>query len=176
MNFYRKAVDLIVSLLRQGLTPERIALCLALGVIIGCFPISFGAATVLATVAALTLRLNLPAIQLANYAAAPLQIALFIPFMRIGEFLTRSKPLPLSIGQILAMIKADLWGSVMQLWGSILHAVAGWLVAGPAFAALIYAILLPLLRRVRFLPAEPVAAGGAAPAAVNALPTGERGQ
>ena len=158
MNFYRKAADLIVGLLRQGLTPERIALCLALGLIIGCFPIAFGAATLLATIAALTLRLNLPAIQIANYAAAPLQIALFIPFMRIGEFLTRSKPLPLSIGQILTMIKADLWGSVIQLWGSILHAVAGWLVAGPVFTALLYVILLPLLRRVRFLHAEADAA------------------
>jgi uncharacterized protein (DUF2062 family) len=169
MSFHRKTADLIVSLLRQGLTPERIALCLALGVIIGCFPISFGAATVLATIAAISLRLNLPAIQLANYAAAPLQIALFIPFMRIGEFLTRAKPLPLSLAQILALLKANLWGTVIQLWSSIMHAVAGWLVAGPLFAALLYAILLPLLRRVRFLPIAPVAASGAADAEANRI-------
>jgi uncharacterized protein (DUF2062 family) len=173
MSFYRKTADVIVTLLRQGLTPERIALCLALGVIIGCFPISFGAATVLATIAAISLRLNLPAIQLANYAAAPLQIALFIPFMRIGEFLTRSKPLPLSIAQILALLKADLWGTVIQLWGSILHAVAGWLVTGPVFAGLLYAILLPLLRRVHFLPAEPLAARVTSPAETNGLDTSE---
>jgi len=104
--------------------------------------------------AALVLRLNLPAIQAANWASAPLQLLLFIPYMRAGEFLTRAKPLPLSIAQITAMFHADFWGSLARLWGSILRATLGWAVAAPLEVLVIYAVLLPLLRLIPALPQE----------------------
>jgi uncharacterized protein (DUF2062 family) len=151
---FRKAVAYVRDLLRQGLSPEKIALCLALGVTISSVPISFGLATALCTAAALVLRLNLPVIQAANWAAAPLQVLLFIPYMRAGEFLTRARPLPLSIAQITAMFHADLWGSIAQLWASILRAALGWAVTAPLEVLLIYVLLLPALRRLPVLPRE----------------------
>lgn len=154
MRALRKAVAFVRGLLQQGLSPEKIALCLALGVVISSVPISFGLGTLLCTAAALVLRLNLPAIQAANWAAAPLQVLLFIPYMRAGEFLTRAKPLPLSIAQITAMFHADFWGSLARLWGSILRATLGWAVAAPVGVVLIYLLLLPLLRLIPVLPRE----------------------
>jgi uncharacterized protein (DUF2062 family) len=163
MRALRKAVAFVRGLLQQGLSPEKIALCLALGVVISSVPISFGLGTLLCTAAALLLRLNLPAIQAANWAAAPLQVLLFIPYMRAGEFLTRVKPLPLSIAQITAMFHADFWGSLARLWGSILRATLGWAVAAPVGVALIYLLLLPLLRLIPMLPREdPAGLPGAA--------------
>ncbi len=165
MRALRKVVAFIRDLLRQGLSPEKIALCLALGVAISTVPISFGLGTALCTAAAVVFRLNLPAIQAANWAAAPLQVLLFIPYMRAGEFLTGAKPLPLSITQITAMLRADLWGSLARLWGSILRATLGWAVIAPLGVLLIYALLVPLLRRIPALPREP---GGGAPSAGSA--------
>jgi uncharacterized protein (DUF2062 family) len=155
VKLVRKAVAYVRELLRQGLSPEKIALCLALGVAISSVPISFGLGTMLCTAAAFSLRLNLPAIQAANWASAPLQVMLFIPYMRAGEFLTRARPLPLSIVQITAMFRADLWGSIAKLWASILRATLGWAVLAPLEVLLIYFLLLPALRRIPIRPREP---------------------
>src|SRR5439155_11140630 len=69
--------------LRQGISPQRLALTLALGFAIGCIPV-FGIPTAVCVVVALSLRLNMPAIQAANYAAMPFQVALIFPFVRLG--------------------------------------------------------------------------------------------
>jgi uncharacterized protein (DUF2062 family) len=154
MKVFRKVVTFLRGLLQQGLSPEKIALCLALGVAISTVPISFGLGTALCTAAAVALRLNLPAIQAANWAAAPLQVLCFIPYMRAGEFLTRAQPLPLSIAQITAMFRADLWGSLARLWGSILRATLGWAVLAPFAVLLMYVVLVPVLRLIPALPRE----------------------
>src|ERR1700683_963977 len=78
----RKAV-LWLSL---GISPRRLALTLALGFAVGCIPV-IGIPTVLCAALALGLRLNLPAIQAANYAAMPLQLILIVPFVRLGSWL-----------------------------------------------------------------------------------------
>jgi uncharacterized protein (DUF2062 family) len=127
---------------------------LALGLAISTVPISFGLGTALCTAAAVMFRLNLPAIQAANWASAPLQVLLFIPYMRTGEFLTRANRLPLSIAQISAMFRADFWGSLARLWGSILRATLGWAVIAPLEVLLIYLILVPVLRLIPALPHE----------------------
>ena len=67
-----------------GLSPETTALILAIGIVLGVFPV-YGAPTILCTVAAMALRLNLPAIQIVNQICSPLQLALLIPLGRAGE-------------------------------------------------------------------------------------------
>ena len=171
MKLRRKIVAFLRDLLRQGLSPQKIALCLALGVAISTVPISFGLGTALCTAAAVAFRLNLPAIQAANWASAPLQVILFIPYMRAGEFLTRAKPLPLSITQISAMFRADFWGSLAKLWGSILRATLGWAVIAPVGVLLIYLILLPLLRLIPALPNQ--RAGNGSPTSTDYAPEDE---
>ena len=64
--FYRRLARPILELLRQGVTPEKIALSVALGAALGVFP-AIGLSTTLCAIAALVLRLNLPAIQIVNY-------------------------------------------------------------------------------------------------------------
>ena len=86
---YRKLVWPLLDLLRQGVSPGKIALSLALGVALGVFPV-LGSTTTLCALAAFALQLNLPAIQIVNYFVYPLQIALLIPFFRLGEKLFRA--------------------------------------------------------------------------------------
>ena len=86
--FQRKLVRPIVDLLKQGVTPEKLAVSAALGVVLGIFPV-IGSTTTLCAIAAFALRLNLPAIQIVNYFMYPAQIALLIPFLRLGEKLFR---------------------------------------------------------------------------------------
>jgi uncharacterized protein (DUF2062 family) len=143
--FYRQLVRPILELLRQGITPEKIVLSVALGTALGVFP-AIGLSTTLCAVAALFLRLNLPAIQLANYFVYPAQIALLLPFFRLGEKLFRAPHLPISVEQIHAMIRSDLWAAIRLLWTTTWHAIAAWCLIAPVFVGITYAILAPALR------------------------------
>jgi uncharacterized protein (DUF2062 family) len=143
---YRKLVKPILDLLRQGITPEKIALSVALGAAIGVFP-ALGTTTALCAIAALVLRLNLPAIQIVNYFVYPAQIALLLPFFRLGEKMFRAKHLPLSIAQIHEMIHVGTWNTIRSLWTTTWHAIVVWTLLAPIFVAVAYAILTPLLRR-----------------------------
>ena len=80
----RRVVDPLVDLLAQGLTPERLALSLAAGLVLGLFPI-VGVTTLLCVAAGFAFRLNHLALQLANHLAYPLQLPLVLAFVRLGE-------------------------------------------------------------------------------------------
>ena len=145
--FQRRLVRPIIDLLRQGVTPEKIALSIALGVALGVFPV-LGSTTALCAVAAVVLRLNLPAIQIVNYFVYPLQIALLIPFFRLGERLFRVPHFTLSVPQIYAMIHANMWEAIRSLWTTTWHAIIVWCLLSPVCVTAVYAILVPALRRV----------------------------
>ncbi|NIR52748.1 DUF2062 domain-containing protein [candidate division KSB1 bacterium] len=145
----RKIIKPIVRLLKQGITPEKIALSIAFGVTLGIFPV-LGSTTILCTIAAVTLSLNLPAIQLVNYLVYPLQILLLIPFYRAGAVLFNAKPLPLSASQVVAMIQADVWGAIQFLWDTTMRATVVWLIVAPLIIAALYYVLVPAIRKLLF--------------------------
>lgn len=144
--FRRRIARPIIDLLRQGVTPEKMALSLALGVALGVFPV-LGTTTALCALVAFIWRLNLPAIQIVNYFVYPLQIALLIPFFRLGEKLFGAPHLPLSVGQILAAVHASFWSATRFLWTTIWHAAIAWCLVAPLLLAFLYPILVPVLRR-----------------------------
>lgn len=141
---------LLLDLLKQGITPHKLALAVALGVLLGVTPV-LGTTILSCTLVALLFRLNLPLIQLVNNLCYPLQVLLLIPFVQAGQRLFREPPLPFSAGQIVNMVEADPWGSIVQLWHYTLHGLAAWLlfsaVAGPVLYAVTYFPLKRLLPR-----------------------------
>ena len=146
--FQRKLIDPIVKLLRQGISPEKLALGMAAGVVIGIFPV-IGSTTLLCAVAAFLLRLNQPAIQLVNYLVYPLQFALLIPFFHFGAWLFNVEPLPLSAEQLILMFKTDLGDTIIQLWDTTMRAIVAWGLISLPLAACLYYIFRPLLRSSR---------------------------
>jgi len=143
----RKLIRPLLEILRQGVTPEKLSLSIALGAVMGVLP-AIGWNTALCALIALIWRLNLPAIQLVNYFLYPLQIALLIPFFRLGEKLFRAPHVPLSVAQIYEMAHANLWGTIKLLWTTTWHALVVWALLAPFLVALIYSLLAPALRRV----------------------------
>ena len=144
--FHRRLISPILNLLRQGVTPEKIALSVALGAAIGLLP-ALGWSTTLCAIAAIVLRLNLPAIQIVNYFMYPAQIALLVPFFRWGEKLFRAPHFPVSVPQIYALFHTGAWLAIKLLWTTIWHAMVVWGMMAPVFMALLYVLLTPLLRR-----------------------------
>ena len=161
--FRRRLVDPILELLRQGVTPQKIALSLAFGLGLGIFPV-LGVPTVLCTAAAVALRLNLPAIQLVNYLASPVQLALIIPFVRLGEHALRIAPQPLSIGEGFRLMAIGVVHAVTVLWDAIVHAALGWIIVGPVLICVLYRAFRPMLVQAAKMRTRALArAGGPTP-------------
>ena len=129
--------------LRMGISPRRLALTLALGFAIGCLPM-VGIPTALCMLVAMALRLNVPVIQAANYAAMPLQLLLIVPFVRLGRWM-------FATGEQQSLERTLLHGFTMQsLWASSNvagQALGAWLViAGPSVLLLTFALTAVLNR------------------------------
>lgn len=141
----RRIVAPIAGQLRQGITPEKIALSIALGGVLSIFPI-LGATTILCAVAAFAFRLNQPVIHLVNYCAYPAQFALLIPFYRAGETLFRKPHVPLSVTFLLDRFRADA-GQFLRDFGVIgMQGIVVWALVAPLLTAAIYFALRPTLR------------------------------
>lgn len=136
----------MLALLRQGLTPRQLALCLALGAGVGMFPV-LGVSTPVLTVLALWLRLNLAAIQLVSWLIGPLQLAMIIPFMRLGEWLVGAAPQPLTVEAGMEIIAQGVLQAIVTMWDAIVHAAIGWMLIGPAAIYVLYRLLIPVLQR-----------------------------
>jgi uncharacterized protein (DUF2062 family) len=133
------------SWLRQGISPQRLALTLALGFAIGCIPV-LGVTTALCVVVALGLRLNFPVIQAANWAAAPLQLVLIVPFVRLGgRMFASGSGRVIEIGSLLHTSPLALISHVGGMFG---QALLAWLLISIPTVALMTFMLTTLLRRV----------------------------
>ena len=143
----RKILDPILNLLSQGVTPEKISMSIAFGAVLGVFPV-LGSTVLLCTGATFLFRLNFVAIQIANYFMYPLQLMLFIPLIRLGEFILGTEPYPLSMEKIFSMLKEDMLGAIKELWIANLHGIFAWFLTGPLAIYVIYLILKPLIRRI----------------------------
>ncbi len=119
-----RAIARRLAALTKGLAAEKIALIIALGFVLGTFPV-LGCATALCAAAALAFRLNLPALQVMNQIATPAQYLLLLPFARLGARLIGSRP---------------------GLPGAVLHAVTGWFCISAPLGVVLYFTLVYLMR------------------------------
>ena len=142
----RYLLDPLLALLRQGVSPRRLALCTAIGIVVGNIPI-LGVSTVLCTIIALTFRLNLPAMQLAQGAMAPLQLLLIIPYVRLGEWLLRAPRQPLSIKASLALLSEGAGHAIVVLWDAIVHASVAFALVAPVATFILYRLFIPVFER-----------------------------
>jgi uncharacterized protein (DUF2062 family) len=145
----RKIVKPVIALLKQGISHEKMALSIAMGITIGIFPV-LGATTVLSAIAAFMLRLNLPAIQLVNFAVYPLQLLFLVPFLKAGSWLFGDQRFSRLGKEIIDLIQNDVWGSLGVLWNLTIYAVVVWLIMSPLVIIILYKILKPALKRLPF--------------------------
>ena len=141
----RKILDPLMAVLKQGITPEKMAWSLALGATIGLFPV-LGVTALACAAVALPLRLNMVAIQAACWIVFPLELVLILPFIRLGEKIFRTTPLPLSGEQLMALFKSGFGQAISQAGGSLLVGMAAWLICAIPATLALYFLLLPLLR------------------------------
>ncbi len=130
----------LVKAIKAGISIERLAISLALGITIGLIPL-YGFTTLIVGGIALSLKLDFVAMQVAHYVVHPIQIALLIPFLRLGDALLKSSDVSFTVKQYIHLFKTDFWGAVHELWLVNLSAVIIWgVIAVPLFILLYYAL------------------------------------
>lgn len=143
--WHRRVVAPIVAQLTQGVTPDRLALTLGLGLACGVFPF-LGFTTVLCALVAAALRLNQPVIHLVNQLLWPVQLAGIPLYVAFGQRLFGAAPVPVDpqeIARVFAESPAEFW-TRFGLMG--LHALTAWLVTVPILVGAAYSAARPILR------------------------------
>ena len=145
----RRLVDPFMSLLKAGLSPESLALTVGLGVAFGLAP-TFGITTIISTVVALRLRLNVAAMQLVCHLLSPVQIILILPLLRWGATLLGhgQEVAHLSLSEIKQKISTEGWHVLHLLWRAELGALMIWLVVSVPLVLALYVGLRPLFSKV----------------------------
>jgi len=143
----RRWLKPFIQLLRQGVSPEKIALTIALGIILGVTPV-LGSTLILCTLAAIVFRLNLPAIQLVNGVVYPLQFILLIPFYRLGAWIFGADASAISLQGVVALIRAGVGHAVRTLWVVTMHALVAWLIFGAMASVILYTVLVPVVHNL----------------------------
>ena len=147
-SFWRRRVSgPVLALLTQGVTPDRIALTLAVGTACSLLPF-LGFTWLMNLGVGLALRLNQPILQTLNQVLGPLQIALILVYVRVGERIWGASEMPLSVGLIVKSFKDDTWGFLQRFGWTGVHAATAWALSVPLIVAGMYFGLRPVLRRM----------------------------
>jgi uncharacterized protein (DUF2062 family) len=107
-----------------------------------------GITTLVALALSVALRLNHVAMVAANYAAYPLQILLFIPFFKLGAWLTRGRSIPFTLEQIQAELSAGVWPTIVRYADANARALVAWLVLAPLATWLLTLVFRKMLERL----------------------------
>lgn len=131
----------------MGITPQKLAVTLALGIVIGIMPL-FGPITLLCTVFSIRFKLNLPAMLTICYLMGPLHIALYIPFIQLGLYVFDFISFKLSFDQVRQLFEQDWLLALKTIWLANLAGVLAWLVLAGPLTYICYLLLLPVLRKL----------------------------
>jgi hypothetical protein len=85
--------------------------------------------------------------QIINYFSYPLQIALIIPWIRLGEKLSGSEAQVIEISQMKAEFSKSFVDFVTKFFQMGAHAFLGWLVVVPWATWILYKILVLVFKR-----------------------------
>lgn len=143
----RHVIDPIAVQLTQGITPDKIALTLAVGSALALFPI-LGTTTLLCLAAGVLLRLNQPIIQMVNALCTPFHLPVIYFLVRFGNWLFAAPNEHLGIRMMNHMLWEDPREFFEKFGVSALHAIAVWAIIAPFWTVSLYLLALPVLREV----------------------------
>jgi uncharacterized protein (DUF2062 family) len=135
----RKLTELLKNMFVQGVSPSKLALTISLGVFIGTMPLLWGS-TLICAVVAVVFRLNQPAIQAANYVVYPVQLALIIPFYRMGAGIFPWGP-SVSLDTFSKWTLSEWMGNIVPFADATFKALAAWFIIASPLAVLLYFLL-----------------------------------
>ncbi|GFE60495.1 DUF2062 domain-containing protein [Geobacter sp. AOG2] len=134
----RAVAQRLKTILASGLTPRKLLVTLCIGGALGLLPIVWGT-TLLCIAVAYVFRLNQVVLQSVNYLFYPLQLALIIPYCRLGARLFPwGPPFP---AEILTYVLHGHGAGMFRLFAwATFKATGAWLLTAPPLAFVIYLV------------------------------------
>ncbi len=135
----------IIQVLKQGLSPRKLALTFSFGFVLSMFPV-VGTTTALTMLFAYMFRLNYVIIQLINWLAAPVCLALMIPFTHLGQDIFGAEESRISIDELMKAFDNGLIQGFRQVLQYQLYAIFGWAISALPSLIILYFICLQLIK------------------------------
>jgi uncharacterized protein (DUF2062 family) len=143
----RRIGEPIRQQLTQGVTPEKIALTLALASGLSVFPV-LGTTTVLCFLTGILLKLNQPIVQGVNFLGSLVFLPAIVAFIKLGDVLTHSAFSSLDVPVMIAMATHHPAEFLAKFGTTALHSIIGWAIAMVVWLPLVYLSSLPFLRKL----------------------------
>ncbi|MCU0451836.1 MAG: DUF2062 domain-containing protein [Bernardetiaceae bacterium] len=144
--FREKVLVPIAGALRQGASPQGLALAIAAGAVLGVFPL-LGSTTLLCAGVSWAFRLNPVAIQAANYAVYPVQLVGVVLFFRWGGQLFGLADQGITPQRLTDLFAEGFFHAVGTLGLALVYAIFTWALAALPLFAGIYWLSWRLLAR-----------------------------
>lgn len=126
---------------KEGLTPEKLAFSVTLGIISGIFPV-LGMTTLLSIILTMLFRQNLLVVQSVQWILALAQILLIIPFMQFGAFLLNQNGIHINMQQINHAFQSGFFPGIKTVGLFHLYGILTWFILViPAGAASYFGFL-----------------------------------
>lgn len=153
----RRVVDPVVAQLTQGITPEKIALTIAVGSALALYPM-LGVTTLFCFIAGVLLRLNQPIIQVINYLCFPIHLTTIYYCWHWGDRLFGTPHARMRVRETAEQMWHLLWHDpslLLQRFGMTLyHATVVWALIAPLWVVVIYYSSRTTLREIARIRAE----------------------
>ena len=133
--------------LSQGISVNRVSWTVALGLVLGVFPV-MGTTSLVCLLVGWAFRLNQALLHVFKTIVYPLHLALILVFIRLGERLYGVPLISFSIPELMGKFKADPLKFVQDFGTAAWHGVSAWLVIAPFAVMLIKIAVTPVLRQV----------------------------
>ncbi|MFN0049514.1 MAG: DUF2062 domain-containing protein [Cytophagales bacterium] len=140
-----KIFNNLIKFLKQGTSPQKLALGISIGVVVGVFPI-LGTHTALTLLVIYLLKLNPASIFLITNIVFPLFFVFVIPFIRFGEIICNAEKVAISISSVYNMMDLGILYTLQTLGMTLVYAFVGWAIFSiPVGLALYFLSIRPLM-------------------------------
>ncbi len=127
---HNKLIKPLVGYIKTGTSPTKISMGMAWGLVLGIIPL-LGVNTILCAIVAFVFRINMGVIQLVNYFVYPLQLVLFIPFIKLGIYTFGGNPMPYPYEEIWGRLQVNFVDTLGDIWEANLYGILIWLAISP---------------------------------------------
>ncbi len=132
---------------REGLTPEKLAFSITIGMVGGLFPV-IGFTSLLSLALTGAFRQNLVLVQSVNWLMSIIQLLLIIPFMRLGAMIWEQHPISITIGQMERAFQPGILEGLQAIGVFHLYGILAWsILVIPCGAFSYYALLFAFRKR-----------------------------
>ncbi len=146
--FFRKNLTgKLINFLKQGITPHKLALAIAIGCTVGIFPV-LGTHTALTLLVIFIFRLNPASVFLITNLIFPLFFVFVIPFVRFGEMIFCVPHIEISISGVYEMMENGLWFTLQKLGMTLIYAIFGWLIFSIPVSFTLYYLSLTSIQKL----------------------------